>query len=88
VVPRNGILDHARELAAGIARGAPLVSKALKEFMRATAHMSPEQAHQVTRQAWVGKSGLENYERMLSSDDFNEGARAFSEKRGPAFKGI
>lgn len=87
VVPRQKILDHARELAAGIAKGAPLVSQALKEFMRATAHMSPEQAHQVTRQAWVGKSGLQNYERMLSSDDFNEGARAFSEKRGPAFKG-
>jgi crotonobetainyl-CoA hydratase len=87
VVPRDRILDHTRELAAGIARGAPLVCQALKEFMRATAHMSPEQAHQVTRQAWIGKSGLENYERMLSSDDFNEGARAFSEKRGPAFKG-
>ncbi|ESX64108.1 hypothetical protein X759_32495 [Mesorhizobium sp. LSHC420B00] len=35
----------------------------------------------------MGKSGLQHYERMLRSDDFNEGAVAFSEKRNSEFKG-
>jgi crotonobetainyl-CoA hydratase len=87
VVPRERILEHAREIAFNIAAGAPLVTKALKEFMRATAHLSLEAAHQVSHQAWIGRSGLEHYERMLQSDDFNEGAVAFSEKRSSAFKG-
>jgi crotonobetainyl-CoA hydratase len=87
VVPRERILDHACAIAAGIAAGAPLVTKALKEFMRATSHLSVEAAHAVSHQAWVRRSGLEHYERMLGSDDFNEGAVAFSEKRSSVFRG-
>lgn len=87
VVPRERILDHAREIAVNIASGAPLVTKALKEFMRTTAHLSVEAAHEASHLAWVGKSGLHHYERMLRSDDFNEGAVAFSEKRNSEFKG-
>jgi crotonobetainyl-CoA hydratase len=87
VVPRERILEHCCEIAANIASGAPLVTKALKEFMRATAHLSVEAAHETSHKAWVRKSGLEHYERMLQSDDFNEGAVAFSEKRGSVFKG-
>jgi crotonobetainyl-CoA hydratase len=55
--------------------------------MGATAHLSIREAHAITRRAWVGKSGLRHYERMLQSDDFNEGAVAFAEKRKSAFKG-
>jgi crotonobetainyl-CoA hydratase len=87
VVPRDRILDHARELARGIARGAPLVTRALKEYMRFHAVGSPEQAHQATRKAWIGQSGLVHYERMLQSDDFDEGAAAFAEKRDARFTG-
>ncbi len=87
VVPRELILEHALEIARNIASGAPLVAKALKEFMRATAHLSLEAAHGLTRQAWVGKSGLDHYERMLQSDDFDEGAVAFAEKRPARFSG-
>lgn len=87
VVPRDRILDHARALAADIARGAPLVARALKEYMRFNACTSPEAAHKATRQAWTGRSGLVNYERMLQSDDFNEGAAAFAEKRDARFTG-
>jgi crotonobetainyl-CoA hydratase len=87
VVPRDRLLPHAREIAHGIAKGAPLVSQALKEYMRFNAVSSPEQAHKVTRKAWIGQSGLAHYERMLQSDDFNEGAAAFTEKRDASFKG-
>ncbi len=87
MVPREDLLDHARDIARAIAGGAPLVAKALKEYMRFTAHLSPEQAHEITRKAWAGGSGLRHYERMLRSDDFNEGAAAFAEKRPSRFKG-
>ena len=87
VVPTERILDHARELARGIAEGAPLAARALKEYMRFNAVSSPEQAHKTTRRAWIGQSGLVNYEKMLQSEDFNEGAAAFAEKRDARFKG-
>jgi len=87
VVPSATLLDHAREIARGIAKGAPLVSQALKEYMRFNAATSPEQAHKATRKAWIRQSGLTHYERMLQSEDFNEGAVAFAEKRGANFKG-
>lgn len=87
VVPRGQLLAHAQEIARGIAKGAPLVAQALKEYMRFNAAASPEQAHQASRKAWIGQSGLAHYERMLRSEDFNEGAVAFAEKRGANFKG-
>ncbi|PAQ07627.1 enoyl-CoA hydratase-related protein [Mesorhizobium temperatum] len=87
VVPRERILEHAIEIAKDIASGAPLVAKALKEFMRATAHLSVEAAHEMSRLAWTGKSGLPHYERMLKSEDFDEGAVAFAEKRPAKFSG-
>jgi len=87
VVPPERILDHAVGIASQIAKGAPLVTRALKEFMRSTSHLSVEAAHEISHRAWAGKSGLQHYERMLRSDDFNEGAIAFSEKRDSVFKG-
>lgn len=87
VVPRERILGHACAIAAQIAGGAPLVTRALKEYMRATSHLSVEAAHAVSHQAWVGRSGLPHYERMLRSNDFDEGALAFSEKRRSVFRG-
>lgn len=87
VVPKQDLVEHARGLAKIIASGAPLVPRALKEFMRKAAHGSPEEAHAIARSAWIGKSGLKHYEAMLASDDFKEGSAAFAEKRGPRFKG-
>ncbi len=88
VTTHDRLRPRAIEIAQGIAGGAPLVSAALKEYMRATAHVSIQEAHAITRRAWVGKSGMPHYERMLQSDDFNEGAVAFSEKRKSVFKGV
>lgn len=87
VVPRERILKHCIDIAHNIASGAPLVTAALKQFMRATAHLSVEEAHAFSHRAWIGKSGLDHYERMLKSEDFNEGAIAFTEKRSSNFKG-
>ncbi|MER9949510.1 enoyl-CoA hydratase-related protein [Mesorhizobium sp. M0047] len=87
VVPADQLMNHAREIAATIAQGAPLVATALKEYMRHYGHASVEASHAAVRRAWVGKSDMPHYERMLRSDDFREGSLAFAEKRDPTFKG-
>ena len=87
VVPVGELMAHARSVAATIAAGAPLVAIALKEYMRKYGHASVEESHAATRRAWVGRSDMPHYERMIRSDDFREGSVAFTEKRSPAFKG-
>ncbi|MFT5113063.1 MAG: crotonobetainyl-CoA hydratase [Parasphingorhabdus sp.] len=87
VVPVDQLLGHARSVTDTIANGAPLVMGALKEYMRKYSHCSVEEGHAVTHRAWIGKSDLPTYERMIQSDDFTEGSVAFVEKRDPKFTG-
>jgi crotonobetainyl-CoA hydratase len=84
VVPQNRLMDEARALAAEIAKGAPLALRALKEVLAAIDGMPLPQAMAKTK---PGRSGLPLYERMMRSEDMQEGMRAFAEKREPRWKG-
>ena len=82
VVPAAQLMSRARELAVQLAEGPPLVFAAIKEIIRETAHLPIEQAfEQVTRRK------LATVDRLYSSEDQKEGARAFAEKRKPVWRG-
>jgi len=82
IVPAEQLMTRARELAQQLAAGPPLVFAAIKEIIRETTHVSIEQAfEQVTRRH------LPTVDRLYSSEDQKEGARAFAEKRKPVWQG-
>jgi crotonobetainyl-CoA hydratase len=74
-------MEEARGLARSIVSAAPLAVGALLEVTREVEALSDEQAFARLY------SGLPARERMRKSDDFNEGPRAFAEKRPPRWTG-
>lgn len=78
------LLAKALEMAAEIAKAAPLALQALKAVLRANEDLPLPEA---LRRARPGQSGIEIFERMSNSEDFLEGPRAFAEKREPRWKG-
>lgn len=82
VVPAEDLLPRARELAQRIVTAAPLAVAAVKEVLRATEHLSVEDAYDRLR-----SGRLAAYERMLGSPDISEGPRAFAEGREPRWQG-
>ena len=82
VVPLEGLMEKARELARTIAAGAPLSVRATKELVRGTETMSIEEAMTAIR-----TRAFPIYAAMLASEDHIEGPRAFAEKRKPVWKG-
>jgi crotonobetainyl-CoA hydratase len=82
VCARDELLDRARDLAERIASSAPLAIAAVKEVLRATEHLGIEEAYAVQR-----SGELAAYERMLRSEDIEEGPRAFAEGRSPVWQG-
>ena len=82
VVPADKLMARARELAAQLADGPPLVFAAIKEVDRETGHLPVQQAFDM-----VTKRKLKTVDILYSSDDQKEGARAFAEKRPPVWKG-
>jgi crotonobetainyl-CoA hydratase len=88
VVAAADLLPRARALAAQVAEGAPLALQAMKEILARIEPLGIEASFALTRSAWRGDSGLPAYEKMLHSQDYLEGSRAFTEKRKPVYKGF
>jgi crotonobetainyl-CoA hydratase len=82
VVPAQELMTRARAVAAQLADGPPLVFAAIKEIDRATSHLTVQQAFDL-----VTKRKLPTVDKLYSSEDQLEGARAFAEKRKPVWKG-
>jgi crotonobetainyl-CoA hydratase len=82
IVPAGGLMPRAREVAALLAAGPPLVYAAIKETLRETMHLPLQQAFDM-----VTRRKLKTVDALYSSEDQLEGARAFAEKRKPVWKG-
>lgn len=78
VVPEGGALDAAKEIAATIAANGPLSCRMILRAWRETEGMPDAEAV-----AYQDPLGWE----VMASEDAQEGARAFAEKRPPVFKG-
>ena len=82
VVAGADLMANAQSLAAELAAGPPLVQAAIKEVVREAEDMKFLDA--LNR---ITKSQFATVERLYRSDDQQEGARAFAEKRDPVWKG-
>jgi crotonobetainyl-CoA hydratase len=80
IVPRGQSVAKAREIAQQLAEGPPLLFPAIKQLLRHT-EMTPEHA------AFELHDVLDAVRKVIGSEDLREGARAFSEKRKPVWKG-
>ena len=82
VLEPDALLDRAWELARLLADGPPLVFAAIKEVVREAENLRSQDA--LSR---VMKRQLPAVDRLYGSEDLEEGARAFAEKRPPFWKG-
>jgi crotonobetainyl-CoA hydratase len=82
ILPADKLMPRARELAALLASGPPLVFAAIKEVVRDSQTMSFEEA--LLR---IRHRRFRSVDILYGSDDQKEGARAFAEKRPPVWKG-
>jgi len=82
VTALDKLLARAHELAAMLAEGPPLVFAAIKEVSRASENMRFQDA----LDGITGRN-FPTIDKLYSSEDQLEGARAFAEKRMPQWKG-
>ncbi len=82
IYPVADLMAEARKLAELLASGPPLVYAAIKEIVRESEDMKFQEAMNK-----ITKSQFETVEKLYTSEDQLEGARAFAEKRDPVWKG-
>ena len=80
VVPADGLLVAACELADAIAASAPLSIAALLDIERRTISLSVDEA-------MAALKSLDSYRRAIDSEDAIEGQAAFTERRPPTWTG-
>lgn len=79
VVPKDQVMNEALKLAGRITINAPLAVQASRNLMAQTFSLPDEE---------LWKMGMATFVKdILPSDDFQEGPRAFIEKRAPNWKG-
>lgn len=78
VVPRDELMAAAKQLAETICQVGPLAVRATKEAMIRGSNMTLEEGLQLEKEMAT---------KVKSSDDFQEGAKAFAERRKPEWKG-
>jgi enoyl-CoA hydratase len=78
VVPKERLLDEAKELGRQILDNAPLSIRYFKELAYRGLEMSEPALAALTRHL---------YDQLLRSEDSKEGPRAFAEKRKPQWRG-
>ncbi len=82
IVPKKDLLSRARKLAETLASGPPLVYAAIKEIVREAEN---QDFHKTMKK--ITSRQLKTVDKLYSSEDQLEGARAFSEKRLPVWRG-
>jgi crotonobetainyl-CoA hydratase len=80
VVASGQSLAKAREIARQLAAGPPLLFPAIKQLLRHTEMLCESQAFEL-------HDSLQAVQAVIRSEDLQEGARAFSEKRPPQWRG-
>ena len=80
VVPADQLEETVAKLASDIACLSPLVHRIMKEELRVLANAQP-----LTPEAYERIQALRR--EVYDSDDYQEGIRAFKEKRSPNFQG-
>ncbi len=78
VVPQDQLMAKAEELATTIAENAPLAVRTIKDVVERCSGRPLEEAYQIENEGW---------RIVTSSEDAQEGPRAFMEKRKPNWKG-